>query len=279
MKKIYLLLLAFSLASSSYSQTDKVVNGDTINKTDAKKYKQGYWEETNNNNLSKGCYINDKKDGAWITYSAKGMPNKVESFKGGLKNGVSISIDDNGYYKGEANYKNDVLNGSQRIYATGGRLLSDANYKNGILEGTKKTYYENNNKIQEESFYLNGERDGVSKWYDTDGKLIAEYNYKNGKFEGINKTYYKSGNVQSEEIYVKNLRNGVYKEYFDTTIVSKTTDLEIKTNKPVDPSEGTRILKLKGNYKNDMKDGKWIEYNENGTVLKTTTYIDGVEKK
>jgi antitoxin component YwqK of YwqJK toxin-antitoxin module len=126
-----------------------------------------------------------------------------------------------------------------------------------LLEGSKKSYYENNSKLLEESTYSKGLREGVAKYYDTEGKLIAEYNYKNGKFEGTNKTYYTSGNVQSEEICVDNLKTGVYKEYFDST-----------------PAK----IKIMGNYVNDKKDGKWQEFDETGKLIKTSTFVKGVEK-
>ncbi|MFA4851471.1 MAG: toxin-antitoxin system YwqK family antitoxin [Bacteroidales bacterium] len=287
MKKICLLLMAISLAFVSFSQTTKIVNGDTINKTDLKNLKQGYWEETNNKFLLKGNYLNDKKDGIWVTYNFKELATKIESFRNGEKDGIIINIDDNGYYKGEANYRNDLLNGVSRTYAVGGKLLSDINYKNGVLNGSKKTYYKSNNIMQEEANYLNGQRDGITKWYDTNGKLIAEYSYKNGKFEGVNKTYSANGDVLVEETYVNNIQNGPYKEYFDIEPVvsqntfSKDTDKKENVVNKEDVSLKTTTVKLKvsGNYLNGKKDGKWLEYDDKGAVIKTIVYKDGVEKK
>jgi antitoxin component YwqK of YwqJK toxin-antitoxin module len=279
--------MAILLAFVSFSQTTKIVNGDTINKTDLKNLKQYYWEETNNNIFSKGNYLNDKKDGIWVTYNFKGTLAKIETFKNGKKDGITINIDDNGYYKGEVNYHNDLLNGVSRTYAVGGRLMSEIYYKNGILNGPKKTYYESNSKIQEETNYLNGQRDSITKWYDTNGKLIAEYSYKNGKFEGVNKTYSANGNVLVEETYVNNVQNGQYKEYFDIEPVvsqnttSKDTDKKenVVSKENVSLKTTTVKLKVSGNYLNGKKEGKWLEYDDKGAVIKTTTYKDGVKKK
>jgi antitoxin component YwqK of YwqJK toxin-antitoxin module len=258
MKKIYLLFLIISIAFISQGQTTtKVVNGDTINVTDSKNLKQGYWEESLNNVVSKGSYLDDKKNGVWTTYGAKGSVNSIINYKNGKKHGVSISLDDYGYLKSESFYKNDQLHGIYRAYASGGRLISESNYTNGALNGQKKTYYETNAKLQEESTYVNGLKEGKSLWYDTDGKLIAQYSYKNGKFEGVNYTFYTSGNLQTEETYSKDIQTGHYKEYFDD---AKST------------------LKLSGNYVDGKKDGKWIEYDNKGSIIKTTVYKNGIEK-
>lgn len=286
MKKNILLLIAISLTFVSFSQTMKIVNGDTINRTDLKNLKQGYWEETNNKLLLKGKYLNNKKDGIWVSYNYKGTVIQIESFKNDKKDGITINIDENGYYKGEENYRNDLLNGASRTYAVGGKLLSEIYYKNGVLNGPKKVYYDNKDIIQEEANYLNGQRDGISKWYDTDGKLIAEYSYKNGKFEGVNKTYSANGDILLEETYSNNIKNGPYKEYFEMESVEKsqneTSDAERKgnkENKEVSLKTTTAIPKVSGNYVNGRKDGKWIEYDNKNAVLKITEYTNGIEKK
>jgi len=305
MKKISLLLLAISFAVISFGQTVNVHNGDTINRTDAKNMKQGYWEETNNGLILKGNYLNDKKDGAWVTYSAKGTITKIESYKDGKKEGVVITIDENGYYRGEANYHNDLLDGVSRTYAVGARLMSETYYKNGMPYGLKKTFYENTNKLQEETNYVNGLRNGVTKWYDSNGKLVAEYVYKNGKFEGVNKTYSTNGVLITEETFQNNLQNGAYKEYYDVVppvneeaSVTKDTGKNpagVKENRSMaSESKGakenkadtksstepqTPKIKISGNYVNGKKEGKWYEYDETGKIVKTTIFKDGVEKK
>jgi len=281
MKKLSLFLLAVSMSMIVFGQTSKVVNGDTINKTDSKGMKQGYWEESVNSVLVKGKYEDNLKDGTWTIYSGKGLVNKIESYNDGKKDGIANTIDDNGYYKAEANYRNDMLDGVQRTFASGGRLISESYYKKGLLNGLKKNYYESTSKIQEEGNYVNGERDGVSKWYNTEGKLLAEYIYKKGNFDGINKNYYTDGNVQSEDPYVNNIENGVYKEYYDTSLVASkppTAGSAAPAANNVSPDAG-KLLKITGSYFNGKKEGKWIEYDLKGNIRKTTYYKDDIEKK
>ena len=70
MKKLSLFLLSVSMSFISFGQT-KIVNGDTINKTDSKNMKQGYWEESVNSVLVKGTY---KGETVWIGVQEFGLP-------------------------------------------------------------------------------------------------------------------------------------------------------------------------------------------------------------
>jgi uncharacterized protein len=256
MKTILLFFAAALITIGAQAQTISA-NGDTINKTDALGMKQGYWEESVGGVNTKGYYVDGLKDGSWSTYSAKSVVTKVETYKLGKKNGITVNIDDNGYFKGESYYENDLMNGLARTYSVGARLLSEVNYKDNMVNGLKKTYYEAG-KIQEEAYYKMGVRDSVTKWYKSNGVIMAQYYYMKGSFNGINKTFSDTGNVVKEETYVDNILNGAYKEYFDT-----------KESK----------VKLIGMYKNGMKEGEWIEYDEKGVAIKTTTWKKGEMKK
>jgi len=286
MKTTCFLMMMFFIAQGAISQSSKFVNGDTLNRTDANNLKQGYWEEDMNGIFTKGYYFNDKKDGTWVTYSLKGIPLKIESIRNGKKEGITLFMDDNGNYKNEMNYKNDMLDGPSKTYAIGGRILTETNYRKGVLNGAKKTYYESNNKIQEESIYVDNNRDGVSKWYGSNGNLVAEFIYKNGQFEGVNKTYGSKGELLSEQTFVNNIEQGLYKEYFeaeeDTAVVSKEktaiNNKETPKGKEAEAAVNPLILKISGNYISGNKEGKWLEFDKRGKIIKTVVYKKGVAK-
>lgn len=259
MKKVLCVLIFSALINYANAQQKfYIMYGDTLNLLDSQNKKQGLWQDTTFGNVSKGYYVDSKKDGMWITYNSKNVITKMESYKNGLKHGTFAFLDDYGYYKSEATYKNDNLNGPQRNFAAGGRILKEEYYLNGSMHGLKKVYYEQNNMILEESYYKYGLRDSIAKYYNSNGNLIAIYPYKMGNFEGVVKTFYSSGNLQSEETYSQNISNGAYKEYFDDSL---------------------KKVKLSGQNINGIKEGKWIEYDIDGKVIKTTTYKNGEEKK
>lgn len=233
-----------------------VSESDTINKTDAKGKKQGFWEEKSANLSAKGWYKNDLKEGQWLTYGQNGIITKVENYRKGMKNGTVIEIDQRGYLSGDVPYVNDVLEGTTKHYFYGTNPASVIPYKHGKLDGKKIIYYENSaGKIQEEANFKNDIKDGPSNWYTISGDKVAEYNYVNGNLEGIQRQYYPKSVLMSEQNYVKNIPQGEYKEYYESG-----------------------KLKIQGIYVNGEKDGKWNEVDENGTILKTTKFVKGIEK-
>jgi len=115
MKKTLILLVVTILlsATSAYSQATYSISdsGDTINITDMKGMKQGYWETKVGSQTIRGHYVNSVKEGAWLTYHPRGFLSKLENYKHGKKDGIFITIDTRGYLNKEEFYKDDKLDG------------------------------------------------------------------------------------------------------------------------------------------------------------------------
>lgn len=98
--KKYLLLLMLGLLSvnmvfAQWKSYKIGAKGDTLNRVDMNNLKQGQWliEQPplrgEPGYLETGIYINDKKEGAWSTYTLIGDILSNENYKWGLKNGLS----------------------------------------------------------------------------------------------------------------------------------------------------------------------------------------------
>src|SRR5512133_3889162 len=61
-----------------------------------------------------GNYVDDKKEGNWLTYFPTGILNKLEEYHDGQKNGVYIELDSKGCLVSQAGYKNDLLDGESK---------------------------------------------------------------------------------------------------------------------------------------------------------------------
>ena len=91
------------------------------NQKDNNGLKQGYWEEEDRGELSKGQYVDDKKEGLWKTYHRQGFLKEMAEYKDGELNGTKVVIDRRGYLHSEAIYEKGKLEGLFVEYTYGGR--------------------------------------------------------------------------------------------------------------------------------------------------------------
>jgi len=70
-----------------------------------------------------------------IRWHRNGTIESKTFYLNGLKEGQSITYDDNGNKVIEENYKNDTLNGFFRQWYPNGTLKIEGSYSNGLFEG------------------------------------------------------------------------------------------------------------------------------------------------
>ena len=229
---------------------------DSVNRTDSKGEKVGYWIEKTGDISYKGEYVANKKVKNWIGYHPNNMISKIEYFSNGVKDGISIQFDKKGKITVVEYFKNGLAHGQATYYSQyTDSPSSETEYAFGKKNGVYRQYYENG-KIQEESWFKDDLKNGVSIWNNKNGQPIAEYNYKAGNFDGLQKTFYAKDTLQSVENYQDNQLVGEFTEYF---------------------RDGK--VKISGKYVNGQKDGPWTEYNESGKVEKVTRFKNGTELK
>lgn len=154
-----LLIISESHAQSMLSY--KVFENDTINIVDKDSLKQGVWKEfwPNGDLRSEVIYQNNKKrgleikwfdvpdcveqesyykdgmlDGPSVYYSKKCKKDFLETFKGGVKEGVEVSYYSNGHIKAEGNYKKGNLNGYYRVYDKNGKFAFESRSTNTDID-------------------------------------------------------------------------------------------------------------------------------------------------
>jgi antitoxin component YwqK of YwqJK toxin-antitoxin module len=130
---------------------------------------------------AKGKYIDQKKEGIWKFYSSSvnGYLLNEESYKGNLRNGLSIKYFPDSTVAEKINYLNDKKNGECTQYYTGGKLFLKSNYSGDLLNGKFEVWFKNG-KNQFTGSYKNNLRDGKWNIYKEDGSLKYELNYVNG---------------------------------------------------------------------------------------------------
>lgn len=274
MKKFFIFNLLLA-ASITFAMAQ-----NTINQLGSNGLKQGSWEEKTPSGTTKGTYSNDKKDGCWTSYAADGKLTKIENFKLGLRDGITIEIDQRGYLVSESYYVNNLLEGTAKKFFYGTNLASSIDYLHGKINGKKKIYYENSaGKLTEESEYKDDVKNGASTFYSINGDPVAEYTYVNNMLQGVQKTYFAGKKIMSEQEFNQNVENGFSKEYYENGKL-KSEGFYVKgVLSGVWKSYNEEgILLEEGSYINGEKEGKWMEYDAAGKVTKTTKYMKGQVK-
>ncbi len=121
-----------------------------------------------------------------------------------------------------------------------------------IKHGAYSSYFENGN-IQEKSNYKNGALDGERRIFNAEGKLIITEHHSNGNYEGLYKSYFPDGTIESEGLYRENKMTGTWKFYYQ------------------DPPGQ---IKEAVTFKNNIENGPFIEYHENGIMAAEGVYVD-----
>jgi antitoxin component YwqK of YwqJK toxin-antitoxin module len=206
-----------------------------------------------------------------------------------------------------------VINGYQRFYYPSGILSSEGIMKDGKPDGYWKSYFENG-KLKSEGSRKDFELDGTWKFYNEEGKRILEIEYGNGKKNGIRTTYldkeiirenfrndvkegwtriyYPDNTLKMEIPFVNGMEQGLAKEYSpDGSII---TLIEYKRGFVIDRLKINRRdknnlrqgkwflfydnggIKQEGNYRDDKKDGYFKDYAENGNLISVSKYINDV---
>ena len=153
------LLLLLPLAALAQGQKPKpeikfeIRDGDTINFTDAKGLRQGWWRQYwNNGDLKYECFFTDgQKDGLELQYFDS--PDCIEqsvNYKMGVLDGPSITYFKNCKVKCEESFRNGIKDGSERCYHEKGWLMSQGYFEEGKLKG-QFSHYDESGKVKFES--------------------------------------------------------------------------------------------------------------------------------
>lgn len=196
---------------------------------------------------SEGYMLNGKPEGYWKTYYEDGL------------------------LKSEGNRLNQQLDSIWKFYSPTGSLTQQISYKDGKKNGIRTTYTEDGKPLIEETF-RNEVVVGTTRKYHPSGKLLEtvpmdtlgkgieqglgyEYDEEDGRIVAVSE--YRNGYVANRERINRkdkfNQKQGLWKEFYDNM-----------------------ALNQEGRYKNDKKNGYFKTYAEDGNLLETLKYEDGI---
>ncbi|PQJ77549.1 toxin-antitoxin system YwqK family antitoxin [Polaribacter glomeratus] len=300
-------------------QLKKIGNFENVNKTGEWKYyyengqlsdigiykdgkETGEWKKYRQNGTldGVGIYENGNKTGLWKSYLKSGELLYTSNYEDGINTGVQKWYRNGKIYM-FVNYENGKANGEKKEYHKNGKLKEIGIYENGKKSGLWKTYY-TNEQLKYIKNYENGEINGEAKWYHENGQLSAIGNYKDGKETGFWKYYYDSGELAEIGNYENGKETGEWKSYYQNgQLTYRGNYKEGKlTGLWNNYYENGKIIIVKFWNQDKLMDirvqldinGKPLKkgtlsngngtvniYKDDGTLIRTETYIKGKKQK
>ncbi|MGH1335203.1 MAG: hypothetical protein ACRBFS_03680 [Aureispira sp.] len=249
-----------------------------------------------------GEYINGKKVGRWIEYQQGLKGELVEAGlynRQGKRQGVwRTTLNRKNYQIGL--YENGTLQGAFKQFHDNGKLQYEAIFQNGAPIGAFKRYY-NNGKIEEEGTTVFIPASNLTKDtlymdlqlpYEYNFRLVEQANFHQLKHRYVNWMLSPNFSVEPAEldrrfkVYLdyglepqrrinrivvdnkKAVRKGPYKAYFKNGKVKVEGSYYPSMTETYDPEQKTTI-------KDFARTGKWLQYDDNGYVMRTILYEKG----
>lgn len=181
---------------------------------------------------------------------------------------------ENGNIKSELSYNNKKLDGLATWYYENGVKQMECTYAEDIINGTMNRWYQNGNK-ESELLYANNKLNGLSKTWYSSGKLQSKQNYKNDTLDGMSEEWHENGQLKIKGLYKKGKFDGDWLYYdkngFKVGEGSFINGTGIQKGFFRDGS-----LKRIIPYKNNLKDGTEIWYNDKGKPIKEMLFKQDV---
>ena len=249
----------------------------------------------NGDTLTGGFYKNGLKNGKWSWKNDTGKMDMEGGFEGGMQNGIW-----NYYFSsGELSYKASFLKGKKHgewhYYYKNGADYRIGSYKNDLREELWQTWYEDGTLLMEGE-YLNNKEEGEWKNYWDNGVLKNKSTFKKGKLHGKWVSYTPQKTLILEGKYQENLKTGEWRDYYnnghlkeintykivkakdrqnDVLILGMKQLVNVPHGKYEAYSQIDYQIKAKGEYKNGLKHGTWLDYYPGGVI---PTYITQYKK-
>mgnify|MGYP000134881641 FL=1 len=203
--------------------------------------------------------------------------------------------------------QNDTLNNydeKNRKHGTWVKKYSDgqvrykAEFDHGKPVGTTKRYHENGNlkavmdfqssgrvftelynkdgDKQAEGFYHERKKDSVWTFYDENGRIVAKDSYTKGKRDGKSLKFFRNGDTSNIVPWTDGKRDGKIRQFFDNgkeKLIGYYSNGKLKG--PLTIFYPSGFKKVEGRYKSNLREGKWVYYDEEGDTSKVINYIDG----
>jgi antitoxin component YwqK of YwqJK toxin-antitoxin module len=195
----------------------------------------------------------------------------------GRKQGYWEAVDSKGGLVYSGYFKDDRPVGEMKRYYSTGEVRVIMNYDSKSTKARAK-FFRQNGELAATGNYAGTRRDSVWLYYSYHTKTVSHRaEYTAGKHNGKEQSFYPNGNIAEETIWENDLKNGTWKQFFESgqlkstcTYVNDKFDGLFTAYFP----DGTK--EIEGIYCNDAPDGEWKRYDEKGKPVSTIRYNNGI---
>lgn len=236
-----------------------------------------------------GAFDQDKPIGLHLEYDSQGKIIQSKLFEQGKliaqgltdaqnrKQGFWKEFYEDGSLKAEGEYEDDLKIKAWKYFYANGNKEQFGNYANGKPTGKWQCFYENGQLLREEE-YRNGLEDGFAVEFTITGDTLSYGEFLDGEKEGI--WIIESGAIKMSGGYKSGLKDGNWIYRFEDGKQRFTGNYVqgFPNGKHTYFFESGKIQQ-EGKYSMGKKEGDWRKYDENGLLIFTVTYKDGIEIK
>lgn len=249
---------------------------------------------------SEGTTRDGRPDGYWKNYYESGQLKSSGNRKEFKLDGIWKFFNEDGSLNNEISYQEDKKNGYSWHYEAG-KLAEKVFFVDNVKQGEGLSFYDTG-ELSAKVTYLDDQKDGVAYEYAKDGRIIALMKYNKDllvsrdEINRFNSSNEKSGKwIEFHENginklvggYVEDKKHGIFKEYDKNgklIAIYKYEDGQLaESSKDVDVLDERKTyhpnanVKTSGTYRDGKLQGFLREFDENGKLLKSEQYDEGVK--
>ena len=215
-----------------------------------------------------------QRSGTWRRYDDQSRLTAVQPFEQGQLHGEARERSGpDGQRWTYTHYDHGEQDGEWHSEDADGQVVESGQYRDGVPVGDWRTLEDQGQVVR--AHYRDGQRHGDWSRHAADGSLLAERHYRNGEAQGVWKTYDENGELTARVHYRDGDRQG---EMFEVEpdghrILAHFKDDRLH-GRYVESSPAGYPL-LEGQYRDGLREGRFVKYNEEGQVERISPYRGG----
>jgi len=183
----------------------------------------------------------------------------------------------NGKLMYTAFFKDNRPSGIMKRYYESGRLRAIMNYSADGENAFARLFYENGNPVAEGK-YSGTHKDSIWTYYSYYSKTVtARESWVEGIRNGMMVSYFDNGDISEKIEWKDSKKTGLWEQFFKGNVLkmkARLVDNKLEGEFFVYAINGTPYIT--GNYRNNLREGKWTFFDETGKVQKVLNYQAGI---